>query len=602
MLINIVPAIATARASLGVATVFYLSSMTELHGTLLPESTKRALRDIVLASSVVNVLGLAAPIASIVVFNKVLPHQATATLTVVTVGMLIVLLFDAALRTARNMIAVHAGARLDAAIGNRVMRHVLRLPISYFERNAHSDIEERVRQLDTVRAFLTGEMPMLLVDLVFSALGFAVLLAIDWRIGLLVLLMVPAFAGLSVLTDGAQRRLAEAGFAAGASKTGALNEILGGALTIKAMGLQAHMESRFGARLGDAAWAGYRSQNLAGYLASVSNLLHGLASLLVLVVGAELTMLGQLSVGALVACSMLAGRVLAPVRYLAMAWHRLRQAQQAYGRLDRLLQETPEAETEAGFELPAGRQPLRCAHVRFLHTGALQAVLSDVSLTLAPGTITGLIGTSGSGKTTLGKLLAGIYHPTAGGVSVGSIAISQVAGGALRRQLGYVPQDAFLFAGTVLENILFGLPSEANARALEAAQFTGAHGFIQTLPQGYGTRVGEGGLGLSAGQRQLLAITRVVVRNPRLLVLDEVTSALDAEAEAHLMRNLQRAARSAGLVVLVITHRPTTLAFCDRVALLAGGRIVQEGTSQDLMPLLHGKRPSGSHAVPAGVP
>lgn len=560
-----------------------------LSKSLLDKSARKALREVVCASVVLNCFMLAAPVASIVIFNKVLPHQATATLTVVATGMVIIYIFDLALRNARNFIAVHTGARLDAAIGNHVVQHLLRLPLHYFERTSAGEILERLRQLDTVRGFLTGEMPLLLVDLAFSVLGIAVLFAIDWRMGLLALFMLPLFAGASFLADGTQRKLSEASFTTGTAKAGTLNEIITGALTIKAMGLQPHMSSRYGARLAESAWASFRSQNLAGFMANISHFLHGMASLTVLILGAGLIINGELSVGALVASSMLVGRSLAPVRYLATAWHRLREAQQAFARLNKLMQEAPEATSESGFEIPSGRQPLRCAHVQFSHMGGQRSVLTDVTLTLAPGTITALVGASGCGKTTLGKVLAGIYAPNAGRVTVGNLDVTQIAEEPLRRHLGYVPQEAQLFAGTVLDNILFGLPAEATTRAFEAAQFTGAHMFIQSLPEGYNTRVGEGGIGLSAGQRQLLSITRVIVRNPRVLILDEVTSALDQVAEAHLMRNLQRAAKSVGVSILVITHRPSTLVTCDHVALLAGGKIVKEGTAEEMMPLLLAK-------------
>lgn len=567
---------------------------------LLDATTRRALRDVALASGVLNCLGLAVPLASIVVFNKVLPHHATSTLTVVATGLLIVHLFDAALRSARAALAVHAGARLEAVIGRRVAQHLIRLPVSYFERTAAGETVERVRQLDTVRAFLTGEMPLLLVDLVFSIIGFGVLIVIDWRIGLTVLAVVPLFAGLSFLGDKAQRRLNEESYEAAAARASTLNEVIHAALTLKAMGAEALMERRLGDRVARSAWAAFRSQSLAGYVASGASLVHGLSSLTVLVIGADLVMNGQLSIGALVACSMLTGRSLAPVRFAATAWHRLREAEQAFARLEPFIAEEPEATAPEVADFQQHPVPLKCEELHFAHVGAVRPVLRGTSLTLMPGTITALVGASGGGKTTLGKLFAGLYLPAHGRVRLGAYDPAHMPAGVLRSHIGYVPQTPHLLSGTVLENLLFGLPAETRPRAIEAAQFTGAHAIIEALPKGYETVIGEGGVALSPGQGQLIATTRVVMRRPKVLILDEVTGALDPACEAHLMSNLRRATRTAGLVVLIITHRASTLAVCDRVALLAGGRITREGTAKEMMPLLLPRALERSTTVEAG--
>ncbi|MGE3739347.1 MAG: ATP-binding cassette domain-containing protein, partial [Geminicoccaceae bacterium] len=279
--------------------------------------------------------------------------------------------------------------------------------------------------------------------------------------------------------------------------------------------------------------------------------------------------------------SILSARALAPMRQIAPAWGQLRQAQEAVTQLVGLLREP----TEPGGQLNEAEVgltgALRVEEVSFTYPGAAAPALDGVTFALEPGTITGVAGAPGSGKSTLVRLLLGVDRPDQGRVLLDGQDLARLAPIAYRPRIGVVPQEVQLFAGTVAENIAMGAEDRSLSRVVAAARFTGADEFIRRLPQGYGTVLGERGVGLSLGQRQLLAVARAIVRNPRVLILDEATSALDTASEAHLLANIRRAGK--GRTVILVTHRSTVLETCDRVLLFERGRLVLDGRPTEVL-------------------
>jgi ABC-type bacteriocin/lantibiotic exporter with double-glycine peptidase domain len=553
--------------------------------SLLRRRIRNVLGELLVASLAINMLALATPLFMMAVFNGVIGHDGPdssgATLVTLTVGLGIAYLFDLGLRILRGYVSSHTGARVDTLLSREVVHHLLRLPYQYLERTPSGLIAERLRQLDTLRAFFTGHMPSLIIDLGFAVLCLAAIVVISQPIGLAVLLLMPLFGGISLLTHGAQRRHVEESFEALAAKGSMLNETVSNAGTIKALGLEADMDQRWGMRAAQAAWTGYRANNLVNVVTSLTGSLQLFAGLGVILLGVHEMAAQRLSVGALVAVSMLASRALTPMRQVVSAWHTIQSVRAAFRRIDDMMREPVENGAGSPLALPQITGEIIFEGVSFRHSPDAPTVLQDVDLHIEPGTIVGIVGPSGSGKTTLANLLQGLYRPSSGRVLIDGTGISHIPPAQLRAQIGCVPQDVQLFSGTVLENMAMGAAGTDPARIAAVARLVGAHGFVQRLPRGYSTMLGERGSGLSAGQKQLICIVRAMVRNPRIIVLDEATSALDPASEEQFLRALRANAR--GRTVVIITHRLAPLAIADKVVLVVNGRIERCGSPADVM-------------------
>ncbi|MGE0151811.1 MAG: peptidase domain-containing ABC transporter [Reyranellaceae bacterium] len=548
---------------------------------LFNERVRRVLGELIAASFIINVLALATPLFMMVVFNKIIGQGAIDTLNVLLIGMVVVYLFDFLLRAVRGYIASHTGARLDALISGEVVHHLVHLPFQHFERTPTGLIAERLRQLDVLRNFFTGQMPVLIIDLVFVAMFVAAIFLINTLMGWITVAAIPFFVLLSWLSHRGQRDIINQNFMALAAKGSALSETVNNAVTVKSLGLESEIEKRWQGRVAAAAWTGFRANNLANIVATLSGVLQVLVTLLIIYVGAVSIVENTMSIGALIAANILAGRALAPMRQVVAALHSLQAVQQAFRRLDEIMEVPTEVAPGELAPLPAIKGEIAFEHVFFRFDDDLPPALRDIDLRIEAGSVIGIIGPSGSGKTTLSNLLQGLYQPTSGRVLIDQTDIGHISPAQLRSQFGVVPQDVQLFAGTVRENIAMGVADKDPARVVAVARFVGAHGFIQRLPQGYNTVIGERGVGLSAGQRQLICIARALIRNPRIIILDEATSALDPATEEQLLRALKRNAR--GRTVVMITHRIAPLAIADKVALVIDGRIERLGPPQDVI-------------------
>lgn len=542
-----------------------------------------------IASVVINLLALATPIFLMTVYNKVINHGALETLDVLVVGMVTLFVFEWLLRSLRSYVASHTGGRLDAALGSEVIHHLVHLPLRTFEALPTGQILERTRQLDTLRQFFTGQMPLLLVDLAFVGVFLAVLFYLDIRLGAITLAAMPLFWLLSMLARGPHRELVEAGFTTAAAKASSLGETVSHALTVKALGLEPDMERRFKERLAEAAWTSFRASNLGGLIASSGQALQHLVALVIVYVGARAIIAGEMSIGALIAATILAARALAPMRQVVGAWQQLQTVRTAFARLDELMNEPTELSTVPGPQLRVhGR--IRFEQVVYRYAADAPPALDRVDLEIAPGQVLGVVGPPGSGKSTFAKLLLGLDRPEHGRILIDDLDVRLWPPSVLRQQVGVVPQDVQLFAGTIAENIALGAADRQFERVVAAAKFVGAHEFILRLPAGYDTRLSERGGGLSAGQRQLISIARALIRNPRLLVLDEATSGLDTATEEALLINLKRASR--GRTIVMVTHRLSALAIADRVVYLADGRVERSGTPGQIAQYMRARQAS----------
>jgi HlyB family type I secretion system ABC transporter len=536
-------------------------------------------------SFAINVLGLATPLFMMLVLNGVIGREPStggaSVMAVLCAGMLVAYGLDFALRVARGWLSARTGARLDTLMSAEVLHHLVQLPYRHFERTPSGVIVERLRQLDVLRSFFTGQMPVLAIDIAFVALFLAATFAISATLGMVAAAAIPFLVGVSLATHRAQRRLADDSFQALAAKSSTLTETVANAATIKALGLEAEVEKRWQARVEQSAWTSFRANNLANIATSASGSLQLVASLAIIVIGVHEVVDHRMTVGALIAANMLATRALQPMRQLVAAWHQLQAVSAAFKRIDGLMREAVESPPGELAPMPALVGDIVFERVSYRADDQAPAILRDTDLVVAAGEILGIVGPSGSGKTTIANLVQGLFKPSAGRVLVDGTDIAHISPAQLRAQIGCVPQDVQLFTGSVRENIAMGVVDKDPGRVVAVAKFVGAHDFIQRLPQGYNTVLGERGQGLSTGQRQLLCIARALIRNPRILILDEATSALDPATEEQLLRQLK--ANTRGRTVIMITHRLAPLAIADRVALVMDGRVERVGPPTDVM-------------------
>jgi len=536
------------------------------------------------ASLAINLLALATPLFMMLILNTMVGHtpaNAAVLVPLLAGAMLVVYGLDFGLRLARGRLSARTGARLDSLMSGEALHHLMQLPYRHFERTPSGIIAERLRQLDVLRNFLTGQMPVLAIDIAFVVLFLAATFFISPMLGAIAALAVPVLIGVSLATHRAQRRLADETFQALAAKGSTLTETVANAATIKTLGLEAEVEKRWQARVEQSAWASFRANNLANIAASASGSLQLLASLVIVVIGVRQVVDHHMTIGALVAANMLAVRALQPMRQLVTAWHQLQATSAAFKRIDELMGEATESPPGELAPMPALMGDIVFDRVSYRADTDTPAILQNADFQVVAGEILGIVGPSGSGKTTIVNLVQGLFKPTGGRVLVDGMDIAHISPAQLRAQIGAVPQEVQLFTGSVRENIAMGVVDKDPGRIVAVAKFVGAHDFIQRLPQGYNTVLGERGQGLSSGQRQLLSIARALIRNPRILVLDEATSALDPATEEQLLRQLKANAR--GRTVIMITHRLAPLAIADRVALLMDGRIERIGSPTEVM-------------------
>ena len=542
---------------------------------------RRLLGEVLLVSAFLQLFALVTPLFFQVVMDKVLVHRGSGTLDVLVAGLILVLLFESALTVLRAYVFSHTTSRIDVELGSRLYRHLMHLPLAYFETRRVGDSVARVRELENIRGFLTGQALMALLDVVFSLVFVAVMLAYSVTLTLVVLASVPLYVALSLLVVPVLRRRLEDQFARGAENQALLVESIAGAPTVKAGALEPVFARRWDQQLAGYVSAAFRTQTLATAAHESVNLIGKLATAAVLWFGAHAVMAGELTVGMFVAFTMFSNRVAQPVMRIAQMWTDFQQTGVSMRRLADVLDTRTELPPQAVAQLPplVGRIAFDAVTFRYRPEGP--PALAGVSLEVRAGEVLGIVGRSGSGKSTLGKLVQRLYTPEQGRVLVDGIDIGLVDAAQLRRQVGVVLQENLLFNRSVRENIAIADPAAPLAAVMQAARLAGAHEFIGELPHGYDTLVGEHGTGLSGGQRQRIAIARALFVNPRILILDEATSALDYESEAVLQANM--AAICKGRTVVVIAHRLSALRHAHRIVALDRGRIVEIGDHETLL-------------------
>lgn len=543
------------------------------------------LLEVLLASFFVQLFGLANPLMVQVIIDKVIVQNSIDTLQVLGIFLVIVAIFEAILTALRTYLFVDTTNRIDMALGSEIIDHLLRLPLSYFDRRPVGELSSRVNELENIRQFLTGTALTVVLDAVFSVVYILVMLLYSWQLTLLSLLTVPLFVLLTVLVSPIVRRQLRVKAERNAQTQSYLVEALSGIQTVKAQNIELRTRWQWQERYARYVSAGFNTVLTSTTAGAASNFLNKVSALVVLWAGAYFVLQGDLSLGQLIAFRIISGYVTAPLLRLAQLWQNFQETALSLERLSDILDHPREAEDQSRDQISMpdiqGRVSFENVSFRFAPTGPLQ--LANVSLEFPPGEFVGIVGQSGSGKSTLMKLLPRLYEVDSGRIRIDNYDISKVELYSLRQQVGIVPQDSLLFEGTVLENIALTRPEADTADIIAAAKVACAHDFIMDLPLGYESRVGERGSSLSGGQRQRLAIARTVLHNPNLLILDEATSALDYDTEHQVCQNLKGWAK--GRTVFFITHRLSTIQDADQILVMDRGAAVEQGTHAELMAL-----------------
>jgi ATP-binding cassette, subfamily B, bacterial HlyB/CyaB len=537
---------------------------------------------VLVASFFLQLFALISPLFFQVVIDKVLVHRSLGTLDVLVIGLVTISVFETILAILRTYVFAHTTNRIDVELGARLFRHLLALPIAYFQARRVGDSVARVRELENIRNFLTSSALTLVIDLFFTFVFLAVMYVYSPLLTFLVLGSFPFYIGISVLATPLFRRRLDDKFERGAENQAFLVESVSGVETLKSMAIEPQMQRRWEDQLAAYVTASFKVLSLGNTASQLVQLINKLVTAAVLYFGARLVIDGDLSVGELVAFNILAGRVSAPVLRLAQIWQDFHQARLSVARLGDILNTRPEPiYTPGQTALPAIRGDVTLEHVTFRYRIDGPEVLHDINIRVPAGQVVGIVGPSGSGKSTLAKLIQRLYVPEGGRVLIDGIDLNVVDPSWLRRQIGVVLQESVLFNCSIRDNIALADRSMPIEKIIEAAQVAGAHEFILELPNGYDTVVGERGASLSGGQRQRLAIARAIITDPRILIFDEATSALDYESERIIQQNMPRLAQ--GRTVFIIAHRLSTVRRSDRLITIDRGRLVEDGTHDDLV-------------------
>jgi ATP-binding cassette, subfamily B, bacterial HlyB/CyaB len=543
---------------------------------------RNLLGEVLVQSFFLQLFGLVSPLFSQVVIDKVLVHHSSDTLDVLVFGLLAIGVFESLMGGLRTFLFSHTTNRIDVELGTKMFGHLLGLPLAYFQARRVGDSVARVRELENIREFLTGNALTLVMDLLFTIVFLAVMASYSGVLTLVVVVSLPCYVALSLLVTPVLKSRLDEKFKRGAENQAFLVESITGVETLKSMAVEPLMRHRWEEQLAGYVSAAFKAGRLASSAGQVAQLISKLSTAAVLWVGARAVIAGDLTVGELIAFNMLAGRVAGPVLRLAQLWQDFQQVRLSLARLADILDtKTENAAGAAQVSMPRVAGAITLDNVVFRYQPGGREILRGVNLQIPAGETIGVVGPSGSGKSTVTKLVQRLFVPERGRVLIDGIDLAMVDPASLRRQIGVVLQENWLIAGSVRDNIALADPAMPFEAVMAAAKMAGAHDFILELERGYDTQLGERGGGLSGGQRQRIAIARALATDPRILILDEATSALDAESERIIQDNMKTICQ--GRTVIIIAHRLSAVRMADRIVTVEKGEVVEEGDHDALL-------------------
>jgi len=538
-------------------------------------------RHVIGASIMTNLIIVASPLFVMNVYDRVIPNNALDTLWALAIGIGIAYLFDFLLKNLRSYFVDVAGRNADVLIGSRIMQHLMSARLDHMPESAGA-VANNVREFESLREFFSSSSLVALIDMPFLLLFIGVISYIGGPLAWPVFVAVPIVIAFGLFLQIPFQHIIEKHYKESTQKHALLFEIVQGLETIKTSMAEGRMQARWENVVGMSALSNSRAKVMANLSVSFSMFVSQVVSVAIIIIGVYLIAKGELTVGGLIACNILAGRAMAPLSAVAGLLSRFQQSRMALGALDLLMEMPSERpEDKETFHYGTVEPSLVLENVSFSYPGTDKAVLSEVNLRLRPGDKVGIVGRTGAGKSTLGKLCVGLYQPVSGSVKVGDIDLRQMDVADLRRKVGYVSQDSLLFYGTLRDNIAFGLPEADDQSIKYAADIAGVTDFVRDHPAGYGMMVGERGSSLSGGQRQAVCVARAILPDPEILIMDEPSSNMDNQSEYRLKAMLEPYVKDKTLIV--ITHRHSMLDLVDRLVIMDKGRVVVDGPKQAVL-------------------
>ena len=539
---------------------------------------------VILAALIVNIFALTGSLFTMNVYDRVVPNNATETLWVLAIGAAVVFVFDLILRSVRNYFLENAGNRADVLLASRIFEHVLGVRLAGRPASAGA-FANHLREFETLRDFFTSSTLAALIDLPFALLFMLVVWQIGGPLAWIPAVAFPIVAVVGFLIQIPLNRAVRRTFADATQKHGILVETLGGLETIKSLGAEGRMLGRWESIVGRTARSATQSRTLSALAINFSLFAQNAVSVVMVIAGVYMIGEGQITLGALIACTMLAGRAMLPLSQVAALATRLEQSLASLDALNKVMALPVERPPNAHFVHRADmRGEIEFRNVEFSYPNQKLGALNGLSLFIRAGERVGIIGRIGSGKSTIARLMLGLYEPQGGSILVDGTDLRQLDPASLRRRVGCLLQDVYLFFGTIRENILAGAPHSDDAALLSASYVAGVDEFCNRHPMGFDTPVGERGELLSGGQRQAVALARALVGNPPILILDEPTSAMDNSTETLFKMRLTDVLP--GKTLVLITHRSSLLSLVDRLVVVDGGRVVADGPRETVVAAL----------------
>ena len=539
------------------------------------------LGEVLLASFTLQLLGLASPLITQVIIDKVMVQESLATLDVMAIALLLVAAFESILGMLRLFIFTHTARRLDLSLSAQLFRHLMRLPLAYFESRRVGDTVARVQELEQIRQFLTGTALTVILDSIFAVVYLGLMFYYNIPLTFVALAVLPLFATLTIVTTPILRNWLNETFNRSADSQSFLVETITGIHSVKAHAAEPVARERWEGLFARFIRTSFKASTTSNISSNIGDFLTNFSTLIILWFGAKLVIDHQLTIGQLIAFQMLSGRVTSPLLRLVQLWQNLQQVLLSVDRIGDILNAAPETEAGTGLVLPPLKGEVNFDQVFFRYNANTEPVLKGISFNIEPGQFVGIVGRSGSGKSTLSKLLQRLYQIESGRILIDGFDIKSSDLASLRQQIGVVLQEDFLFNGSILENITLGNPDITSEQVVEAARLAVAHDFISQLPYGYENNVGERGTALSGGQRQRIALARLFLASAPILILDEATSALDSETEQQVLQNLKNV--SSNRTVFLIAHRFAPLKRADLILVMEKGIIAERGTHLELL-------------------